>query len=250
MRVRSAEIGQFVERGPIGEAHDGEIRAMHAQQQPRAFADGAFVIRYGSAVRRAHFAQESAALGHDVRDTKRLSDLNQFAARDDHFPASRQGGQREEDSGRIVVHHAGCLRSGEAGKQRARVNVAPSSRAGGDVVFEICILTGGLTDVFDGGFGKRCATQIRVQNHAGRVDYRPQRRREQQGNICGDRHGEGIALHSLRRDAEPDLFAQPLQHASCRIDDEFAAHAMSQTAQRGQGQQFIHRRNVAEQFGA
>ena len=178
-----AEIGQFVERGPIGEAHDGEIRAMHAQQQPRAFTDGAFVIRDGSAVRRAHFAQQSAALGHDVRDAKGLADLDQFAARDDHFPASRQRGQRQEDRGRIVVDRAGCLRPGEARQQRAGVNVAPSSRAGGDVVFEICILPGCFADVFDGGFGQRRAAQIRVQNHAGRVDYRPQRRREQQGHI-------------------------------------------------------------------
>ena len=117
------ERGQFAQFGPRGEAGDAEIAGMHAQQQARAVVDGVAVVVDVRAVGGADFAQRGAGARHDVGDAEAVADLDQFAARDDHFAAGREFVERQEDGGGVVV-------DGDAGRaqqpleQSADVDVA------------------------------------------------------------------------------------------------------------------------------
>ena len=101
------ERDQFRRGCLLGESRDLEIRTMHAQQQPRAFGDGLFVVGDAGAVGRAHLAQDCARLRHHVGNAERAADLHQFAARDDDFSAVGQRVQRQQDRSGVVVHDDG-----------------------------------------------------------------------------------------------------------------------------------------------
>ena len=63
---------------------------MNLHDQPRAVVDGVAIIVDAGAVRRAHFAQDCARAGHDVRDAEAVANLDQLAARDDDFASGRE----------------------------------------------------------------------------------------------------------------------------------------------------------------
>ena len=86
---------------------------MHAQQQTRAFADGAFVVANAGAIGGADFAQDGAAFGHDVRDAEAVAYFDELAARDDGFTAFCKRVQDQKDRGGVVVHDDGRFRAGQ-----------------------------------------------------------------------------------------------------------------------------------------
>ena len=67
---------------------------MDAQQQPCSLGNGRFVVGDAGAVRRADFTKDCARFGHDIWNSERTADLDQLAARDNHFPALGQRVQR------------------------------------------------------------------------------------------------------------------------------------------------------------
>ena len=106
------ERDQFGSRCLLGKSGNFKIGSMHAQQQPRALGNRFFVVGDAGAIGRAHFAQSCARLRHDIRDAERTADLDQFAARDDHFAAFGQGVERQQNCGGIVVHDDGVESQG------------------------------------------------------------------------------------------------------------------------------------------
>ena len=104
---------EFVERHFFGEAADRVVARMDLHQQRGSRADGFVVILQMRAVRRADFAQPGARAAHDVGNAKRAADLDQFAARHDHFLLRRQRGQREQHRGRVVVDDGGGFGAGQ-----------------------------------------------------------------------------------------------------------------------------------------
>ena len=76
------------------------------------------------AVRRADLDQAGARGAHDVGDPELAADLDQLAARDQHLLALGQGGEREHERGRAVVHDERGLRAGERGEQKLRAGAA------------------------------------------------------------------------------------------------------------------------------
>ena len=76
-KVRAlAQRGEFFEPGLFCETSDLKVGWMHAQQQPRAFVDGAFVVGDAGAVGGSDFAQGGAAFGHDFGDAEAVANFN------------------------------------------------------------------------------------------------------------------------------------------------------------------------------
>ncbi len=105
--VLASQRGQFFQRRLLGESDNLEVGAMHAQQQFRSLGDGGFVIGDAGAIRRPHFAKHRAGLRHHIGNAERTADLDQFAARDDDFPALGQRVQGQQHGGGVVVDHNG-----------------------------------------------------------------------------------------------------------------------------------------------
>ncbi len=166
----AAECGDLVESGPLGEAGDAEIRRMDAEEQARAFVEGAFVIADARAIRGAHFAEDGAAFGHDVGDAEAVADFDQLAAGDDHLGIFRESIQDEENGGGVVVDDNRGFRADELRQQAGGVNVALAALAAFDVVFEIRIVSGGGGNRSRRGGGERRAAKICMQDYTGGVD--------------------------------------------------------------------------------
>ena len=181
-----AERDQFRERRLFGEAGNFEIRRVHAQQRAGVFVDGPFVVAQAGTIGGADFAQDRAALRHDFGDAKAVADFDQFAPRDDGFAALGERSKHQKDCGGAVVHHDGVFRAGEAGEQFGGVGVALAACPGCQVVFEIAVLRGGISDRVSDGRRKRSAPEIGVQNYAGGVDERLKRRMQDAVSFGGD----------------------------------------------------------------
>ena len=166
----AAERGDLVESGPLGEAGDAEIRRVDAEEEARAFVEGAFVIADARAIRGAHFAQDGAAFGHDVGDAEAVADFDQLAAGDDDLGIFREGVQDEENGGGVVVDDNRGFRADELRQQAGGVNVALAALASFDIVFEIRIVSGGGGNRSRCGGGERGAAKICMQDYTCGVD--------------------------------------------------------------------------------
>jgi hypothetical protein len=60
---------------------------MNGEYRGYASTEGTFVILKMGPVGGAHFAEPGAAFRHDIRYAERATDLDQLAARDQHFTA-------------------------------------------------------------------------------------------------------------------------------------------------------------------
>jgi hypothetical protein len=85
--VLASQRSQIFQRRLLGKADDGKIGAMNAQQQPRFFRDGIFIVGQPRAIGGADLAQHSSGFCHHVRHAERSADFHQLAARDDDLAA-------------------------------------------------------------------------------------------------------------------------------------------------------------------
>ncbi|HEY3542839.1 MAG TPA: hypothetical protein VGK79_09865 [Gaiellaceae bacterium] len=106
------------------------------------------------------------------------------AARDDHLAAFRERGERQQQRGRVVVDDERRLRAGQPAQQRGGVILPGAAGAAGEVELEIGVAACGLDDLRERLLGERRPAQVRVHEHARRVEHAPERRgtcREQCG---------------------------------------------------------------------
>ena len=108
------------------------------------------------AIGRPDFPQDRAALRHDFRNAKAIPDFDQFAARNQHFAVFRQRRQDQQHRGGAIVHHDGCLRSGQPFQQVRGVHIAFAAFASFQIVFKIVVLRGRPAKFFHHGSGQRC----------------------------------------------------------------------------------------------
>ena len=146
---------------------------MHAQDERRAFVDGGGIVGRPRPVRRAHLAQLGARLPQNVRNAEAAADFYELSARNDYFPPGGERGQRQQHGGGVVVDDGRILRAGQALQQRPRVDRARAARAAGEVEFEVGIGSDGRNPL-DGRLRQRRPAQVRMDDHAGGVDDRPQ----------------------------------------------------------------------------
>ena len=135
-------------------------------------------------VRRPDLAQDRARLRHHVGHAEAAADLDQLAARHDDLASRRQRRQHEHRRRRVVVDDDRRFGAGQAAEQRLGVDVAPAARAAAQVVLERRVAARDLGDAIDGRRRERRAAEIGVDDDAGRVDDRLQRRPERVAELC------------------------------------------------------------------
>ena len=195
-RASDASAGQ---RRLLGEADDAEVRGVHAQQRHGALADRLGVVAQVGAVRRADLDERRAGLAHHVGDAEAAADLDQLAARDHHLAAGAERGEREQQRRGVVVDRDPGLRARDARQQIGEVAEARSALPGVEVELDVRVALGGGGHRGDRRPRERRASEVRVDDHAARVDDAAQARL-QAGGAIGDRLGGGL-LRAARRSA-------------------------------------------------
>ena len=114
------------------------------------------------------------------------------------------------------------------------MNVALAALAGFEIEFEIGVGESGFADVIKRGVGERSASEIRVQDDAGRVDDWPQRIAQRLAKLALDRGGETGQREVKRFFVESvggDLLAQTGEDGADRVGDGGVAVAGSERTQ-------------------
>ena len=168
-----AEADEIRERRPFGEALDAEVRRVHAQEHRRRRRHRSHVIGDPRPVRRADLAQQRARLAHHVGNAEAAADFDQLASRDDDLAARRQAGEDQHDRGGVVVDDQRGFGAGDRRDQRFGVHGPRSARTLLEVVFEIAVAARERGDPLDGRVAERRASQVGVDDDAGRVDDGP-----------------------------------------------------------------------------
>ncbi len=192
----------------LGKAGDGEVGPMNAEQQARALGDGALVVGQARAVGGADFAQRGLRFRHHVGNAEGASDLDEFAARDDDFATLGEGVKGEQDSGGVVVDDDGgervaLLRLDGAEprshtydlgeqflKKAVNVDVSLAAFAGLEIELKVGVGKSRLANVVEGSGGEWRASEIGVEDDAGRVDDGAQRVAERLAKLALDGGGE------------------------------------------------------------
>ena len=123
---------------------------------------------------RSHFPQLAAGAAHDVGHAERTADLDQFAARHDHLASCRQGGQRQQHRGGVVVDQGRGLRAGDPAQQLFDVAVAFATAAGRQVELQAGWLAHHGQHCLDRLRCRPGAPQVGVQHGTGQVQHRHQ----------------------------------------------------------------------------
>jgi len=233
---------------------------MHAEKHARFFGDGVFVVCEARAICGADFTERGAALLHDFGDAEAVADFDEFAARDEDFAVTREGGESEKDGGGTIVDDDSGFGAGEAFEEMRGVDVALAAGTELEVVFEIRILRGGAAEFFDGGLGERGAAEIGVKDDAGGVDHGLERLGEdlldgvsdfvlQSGGI--ERKDDRAAAVSGRAFLGGSSFGSKActkigERSACNFEEEIAVDALGERGQARCPKQFVHRRDLAE----
>ena len=187
---------------------------MDTQEERRVGPDRALVVGSPGPVRRPDLDEPRAGVCEHVGNPEAVADLDQLAARDDDLVTFRERSKREQHRRGVVVDDERRLGAGQAAQQRSQVILAGAARAGGEVVLEV----GKAADVGDSierGPRQRCAAEVRVHEHTGRVEHAAERRPP----YCRQRLVEP-RLQVAGLDTRPDLLARVLEHVPRSRDRE------------------------------
>ena len=163
--------GELASRGLLGEADDAEVRLVDAQEQRRLRADRALVVGGARPVRRPDLDEPRARAREDVGDAEAVADLDQLAARDDDLAALGERGEREQHRGGVVVDDERRLGAGQPAQDRGHVILARAALAAREVVLEVRVAARRLGHARERRLGERRAAEVRVDDHAGRVQH-------------------------------------------------------------------------------
>ena len=170
------ELAQRLDRHVLDEPELAEVRLVHAQHGARVRAQDALVVGEPRAVRRSHLDQPRARLRDHVGHPEAAADLDQLAARDDDLAAwPGQGGRRQQRRARAVVDRERRLRPRQRAQQRLDVRVPRPARAGRQVQLEVRVADRGRRHRLARRLRQRRPPEVRVHDHAGRVQHPAQR---------------------------------------------------------------------------
>ena len=147
---------------------------MHAQDEGGVGPERALVVGDTCAVRGADLDQPRSGAGEHLGDAEAVADLDQLATGDEHLPPLGEGGEREQDGGRVVVDDERGLGAGDPTEKPGEVILPRSARTAVEVVLEIRVAAADLRHALERGARERCAAEIGVDEDAGRVDHAPQ----------------------------------------------------------------------------
>ena len=169
--------GELPCRDGLGEADDAVVRLVHPEDRRRVGADRALVVGRARAVRRPDLDHPRARAGEDVGDPEPVADLDQLAARDDDLAALGQRRDGKEDGGGVVVDDERGLGAGQSPERGGDVGLPRPARARLEVELEVRVRGADLLHACERRRRERRAAEVRVDDHAGRVQHAPQGRR-------------------------------------------------------------------------
>ena len=203
--------GELLELRQLGEADDAEVRLVHAQEERRLGPNGALVVLRARAVRRADLDEPRARAREHVGDAEAVADLDQLAARDDHLAALGERAEREQHRGGVVVDDERSLGAGQPAQDRRDVILPRAARAVAQVELEVRVAARDVDHLCERLLGERRAAEIRVHDHAGRVQDAPEVRRA---------HRAELVVQALREvagiGARADLLPRAVEHRAAR----------------------------------
>ncbi len=165
------------ELGRVGRLHETrlrEVRRVDAQHDRcPALGQGRFEVGRPRPVRRADLDQARAGPPDDLGDPDPAADLDQLAARHGH-PAPTGEAHRQGKGRGVVDGDQSVLGTGQRDQVFLGGPEAGSPVAGGAIEFEERVTGRGARRGLDGSRRPGCATQVRMQDDAGRVDDRGQ----------------------------------------------------------------------------
>ena len=124
-------------------------------------------------VRRPDLDEARAGSSDDLRDADATADLDQLAARDRDAMLAGQP-DREHESRGVVDRDEGVLGAGQRDQMVLHGTEPGPAMPGVAVELEQRIGAGRTRRGLDGGLRPRCAAEVRVEDHAGRVEDRRQ----------------------------------------------------------------------------
>ena len=146
-------------------------------------------------------------------------DLHQLAAGDDDLAPGGERGEGEQDGGGVVVHGEAVLGAGQPPQQAPEVRVARPAAARLQVELERRVAARDRGRRLEARPGEGRPPQVGVQDHAGGVDHRPERRL-QGGGVRHDR----VGAVDLRRPPGPcDERAVLVEHGAGEPERRLAA---------------------------
>ena len=164
------------------------------------------VVGCARAIRRSHLDEPCARTRKHVGDPEAVSDLDQLAARHDDFACLGERSEREEDSRGVVVDDERGFGPGQALEQRPEVILARSPLAAREVVLEVGVATADLGHPRERGLRERRSTEVRMDEHARRVQHATQRRRTRAAELLENHVHERLGIVP-----GGDLLARPCQ---------------------------------------
>ena len=204
----------------LGEPDHTEVRLVHAEQDGGPLGDGALVVGEPRAVGGPDLDERRPGAGEHVRDAEAVADLDQLPARDDHLAALRQGGERQQDRRGVVVDHERGLGARQLAEDGGDVVLARPPRAGLGVVLEIGVARANLAHPLERRLRQRGAPQVRVHDHARRVENPPQAGPQARLDLRG-----GALDEVSRRQPGLDLLPGPLERRPRRRQDDARGRA-------------------------
>src|SRR5256886_2575314 len=204
--VLAREGGKIAALRPRDEAGQLEVARVHAKDRAGPLSDRRGVVARVRAVRGADLDELRSGPPQDVGNAEATTDLDELATRDDDLLAGRKCREREQDGGGVVVHDAGVLRAGEVGEQSRRVTVPLAALPGGKVELH-AHRARGLGDRGEGARRERRPTEVRPEDHAGRVEDTAERASsalvEERAGLAGE--GGGVAGGARRARPREDV---------------------------------------------
>jgi hypothetical protein len=191
----------------LGEAAHREVGRVDTEHGRRAAVGQRRLEVIGAGpVGGPHLHQPRACPGHDLRDPDPAPDLDQLPARDDDGTATPGQPHREHQRRRVVGDNERRLGAGERHQVLLGGGVPRPAPAGGLVQLQVAMGRGGRDRRQPRRAGPRRPSEVRVQDHPGRVD---DGRRDRQRRVIevleatDDRVGELGVRQRIRAAREP-----------------------------------------------
>ena len=210
---------------------------MDPQERGGLGADRALVVRGAGPVRRADLDHARARAGEDVGDPEAVADLDQLAARHDDLASLGERCEGEQDRRGVVVHDERRLGTREPPKRLDDVGLPRAALAGLEVELEVRVRPADLHHPLERGSRERRPAEVRVDDHAGRVEDPPQRRRPEAVEL-GTRRGRDVARVAAGEDRRARTLERSARGGRRQRSRRFG--------QRLVGEQPVDRREVAQ----
>ena len=169
--VGEGREGRRVRR--LREAGHGEVGGMDAQDDTGpSVLQRSFEIEASRAIRRSDLDELRARPADDVRDPDAAADLHEFPARDDDPTTAPGQADRQRESRSVVVGDVGILGPGQGDQVILRDASPRASPSRLTIQFQQEVVLGEGRSALGDGCRPRRPTQIRVDDHPGRVDDR------------------------------------------------------------------------------